>query len=77
MKTSGIEKTKSDGKQVWKIQAGVGWDELVAEAVSEGLAGIEGMSGIPGTSGASPIQNIGAYGQELSDVFLRAEFLDY
>jgi UDP-N-acetylmuramate dehydrogenase len=77
VKTAGIEKTKSDGKQVWKIQAGVDWDELVAEAVSEGLAGIEGMSGIPGTSGASPIQNIGAYGQELSDVFLRAEFLDY
>jgi UDP-N-acetylmuramate dehydrogenase len=77
VKTTGIEKTKLDGKQVWKIQAGVGWDELVAEAVSEGLAGIEGMSGIPGTCGASPVQNIGAYGQELSDVFLRAEFLDY
>ena len=77
VKTAGIEKTKSDGKQVWKIQAGVDWDELVAEAVSEGLAGIEGMSGIPGTCGASPVQNIGAYGQELSDVFLRAEFLDY
>lgn len=77
VKTQGIEKTKSAGKQVWKIQAGVDWDELVAEAVSEGLAGIEGMSGIPGTCGASPVQNIGAYGQELSDVFLRAEFLDY
>jgi UDP-N-acetylmuramate dehydrogenase len=77
VKTAGIEKTKLDGKQVWKIQAGVGWDELVAEAVAEGLAGIEGMSGIPGTCGASPVQNIGAYGQELSDVFLRAEFLDY
>jgi UDP-N-acetylmuramate dehydrogenase len=77
VKTAGIEKTKLDGRQVWKIQAGVGWDELVSEAVSEGLAGIEGMSGIPGTCGASPVQNIGAYGQELSDVFLRAEFLDY
>jgi UDP-N-acetylmuramate dehydrogenase len=77
IKTSGIEKTKLDGKQVWKISAGVDWDELVAEAVSEGLAGIEGMSGIPGTCGAAPVQNIGAYGQELSDVFLRAEFFDY
>jgi len=77
VETTGIEKTKSEGKQVWKIQAGVGWDELVAEAVSEGLAGIEGMSGIPGSCGAAPVQNIGAYGQELSDVFLRAEFLDY
>ena len=77
IKTSGIEKTKLDGKQVWKIQAGVDWDELVAESVSAGLAGIEGMSGIPGTCGAAPVQNIGAYGQELSDVFLRCEFLDY
>jgi UDP-N-acetylmuramate dehydrogenase len=77
VETTGIEKSKSDGKQVWKIPAGVDWDELVAEAVSEGLAGIEGMSGIPGTCGAAPVQNIGAYGQELSDVFLRAEFLDY
>lgn len=77
VKTKGIEKTKLSGKQVWKIQAGVDWDELVAESVSEGLAGIEAMSGIPGTSGAAPVQNIGAYGQELSDVFIRAEFLDY
>jgi len=77
IKTTGIEKTKLDGKQVWKIQAGVDWDELVAESVAAGLAGIEGMSGIPGTCGAAPVQNIGAYGQELSDVFLRCEFLDY
>jgi UDP-N-acetylmuramate dehydrogenase len=77
VETSGIEKTLLDGKQVWKIQAGVDWDELVKLSVAEGLAGIEGMSGIPGTTGAAPVQNIGAYGQELSDVFLRCEFLDY
>ena len=77
IKSTGIEKTKTAGKQVWKIQAGVNWDELVAESVAAGLAGIEGMSGIPGTCGAAPVQNIGAYGQELSDVLLRAEFLDY
>ncbi|MSZ19509.1 MAG: UDP-N-acetylmuramate dehydrogenase [Actinobacteria bacterium] len=77
VKTTGIEKTVLDGKQVWKIQAGVDWDELVKQTVDAGLAGIEGMSGIPGSCGASPVQNIGAYGQELSDVFLRAEFLDY
>ena len=77
VKTKGIEKTKHEGKQVWKIQAGVDWDQLVKESVAEGLAGIEAMSGIPGTCGAAPVQNIGAYGQELSDVFLRAEFLDY
>ena len=77
VRTSGIDKTVLDGKQVWKIQAGVDWDELVADSVAAGLAGIEGMSGIPGSCGAAPVQNIGAYGQELSDVFLRAEFLDY
>lgn len=73
----GIEKTKSANKEVWRIQAGEDWDELVRQSVEAGLAGIEAMSGIPGTVGAAPVQNIGAYGQELSDVFLRCEFLDY
>ena len=73
----GIEIQKLEGKEIWKIQAGEDWDELVAKTVDAGLAGIEAMSGIPGSVGASPVQNIGAYGQELSDVFLRAEFLDY
>jgi UDP-N-acetylmuramate dehydrogenase len=77
IKTKGIEKTIVGDKHIWKIQAGEDWDQLVASTVSEGLAGIEAMSGIPGSVGASPVQNIGAYGQELSDVFLRAEFLDY
>ena len=77
IKTKGIEKTIVGDKHIWKIQAGEDWDQLVASTVSEGLAGIEAMSGIPGSVGASPVQNIGAYGQELSDVFFRAEFLDY
>lgn len=75
--SKGIEIQKLEGKQIWKIQAGEDWDELVAKTVNAGLAGIEAMSGIPGSVGASPVQNIGAYGQELSDVFLRAEFLDF
>lgn len=74
---TGIEKKVGEGKQLWRIQAGENWDDLVASSVSDGLAGIEAMSGIPGSVGASPVQNIGAYGQELSDVFVRAEFLDY
>ena len=56
--------------------AGVPWDELVAFAVTEELAGIECLSGIPGTAGAAPIQNIGAYGQELSDTLLAVDALD-
>lgn len=75
--SKGIEREKQPGKEIWKIQAGENWDELVRQSVEAGLAGIEAMSGIPGSVGAAPVQNIGAYGQELSDVFLRAEFLDY
>jgi UDP-N-acetylmuramate dehydrogenase len=77
VRTHGIEKTKAEGREIWRIQAGEGWDDLVRQSVEQGLAGIEAMSGIPGSVGASPVQNIGAYGQELSDVFLRCEFLDY
>jgi UDP-N-acetylmuramate dehydrogenase len=74
----GIEKISAgNGKVVLRIQAGENWDDLVAQTVEWGLAGIEAMSGIPGLVGASPVQNIGAYGQELSDTLLRLEFLDY
>jgi UDP-N-acetylmuramate dehydrogenase len=48
--------------------AGESWDELVAWSVAEGLAGIEAMAGIPGLVGATPLQNVGAYGQDISEV---------
>lgn len=48
--------------------AGIHWDELVEQSVKKGLSGIEALSMIPGTAGAAPIQNIGAYGQEISQV---------
>jgi UDP-N-acetylmuramate dehydrogenase len=48
------------------IQAGEPWDGVVAQAVADGLAGIECLSGIPGSAGATPIQNVGAYGQEIA-----------
>lgn len=51
-------------------QAGTIWDDLVKQVVDRGLQGIELLSGIPGTVGAAPIQNIGAYGQELSNIFV-------
>lgn len=50
-------------------EAGLKWDKLVEKAVRRKLQGIECLSGIPGTVGGAPIQNIGAYGQEISDVF--------
>jgi UDP-N-acetylmuramate dehydrogenase len=50
------------------VAAGEPWDPFVARCVAAGLAGVECLSGIPGSVGATPIQNVGAYGQEVSDV---------
>ena len=59
-----------------RVQAGHDWDALVAACVERGWGGVEALSGIPGLAGAAPVQNIGAYGQELSDVLHSIEFLD-
>jgi UDP-N-acetylmuramate dehydrogenase len=64
------------GASTLRIEAGESWDAVVAHAVARGLAGIEALSGIPGTTGAAPIQNIGAYGQEISDVLMAIELLE-
>lgn len=56
--------------------AGEEWDRVVALAAARGLAGIEGLSGIPGTVGATPIQNVGAYGQEIAEVLEWARAVD-
>lgn len=58
------------------VGAGENWDGLVKQMVERNLSGIEAMSGIPGTVGAAPVQNIGAYGQELSDTFVSCEAYD-
>lgn len=62
-----------------EFQSGEHWDEVVNYCVQNGWGGVENMSLIPGTIGAAPIQNIGAYGQELKDVFVSLEgmFLDF
>ncbi|MGY4859202.1 UDP-N-acetylmuramate dehydrogenase [Cryobacterium sp. AP23] len=60
-----------------RVQAGEPWDDLVAHTVANGWAGIEALSGIPGTSGAAPVQNIGAYGQEIASSLVAIDFLDY
>ena len=56
---------------------GTEWDAVVAFACEKGLTGIEALSKIPGLAGAAPVQNIGAYGQELLDTFLSAEVYDF
>lgn len=57
-------------------EAGEPWVELVDYAVGQGISGIEALAGIPGSVGAAPVQNIGAYGQELSSTLRRIEFYD-
>ena len=59
-----------------KIGAGENWDEVVGKTVDMGLSGIEAMSAIPGTSGAAPVQNVGAYGQEIADTLVSLEAFD-
>jgi UDP-N-acetylmuramate dehydrogenase len=58
------------------ISAGENWDEFVATTINRGFAGLETLSGIPGTVGAAPIQNIGAYGHEVSEFITRVRTYD-
>jgi UDP-N-acetylmuramate dehydrogenase len=61
---------------LFSVGAGVNWDEFVAQAVVQNCAGIECLSGIPGSVGATPVQNVGAYGQEVSDTVESVRALD-
>jgi UDP-N-acetylmuramate dehydrogenase len=70
--TRGIER---DG-DVLHVAAGEPWDPFVGRCVGEGLSGIECLSGIPGSVGATPIQNVGAYGQEVSETIASVRVLD-
>jgi UDP-N-acetylmuramate dehydrogenase len=58
------------------IGAGASWDELVERTVARGWAGLECLSGIPGCAGATPIQNVGAYGQEVADTLAAVRAYD-
>ncbi len=66
----------ADGRVRVLAGAGMEWDELVERTVREGLAGLECLSGIPGRVGACPIQNVGAYGQEVADTLRAVHVLD-
>ena len=77
VETRGIQLDEIPSGALIRVQAGENWDEFVAHTVAAGLSGIEALSGIPGTVGAAPVQNIGAYGQEVADVITRVEFLNY
>ncbi|KAJ5785281.1 uncharacterized protein N7503_010493 [Penicillium pulvis] len=73
----GIELVSEDeNNKVLRVGAGVEWTSLVDYCIHNDLGGLENLSLIPGTVGAAPIQNIGAYGAELSDVLLNVEVID-
>ena len=73
----GFETLADDDKGVTvKIGAGENWDEAVGRCVGMGLSGIENLSAIPGCAGAAPVQNIGAYGQEIADTLVELEAYD-
>ena len=70
LEIKGIHLLKEDGDQLWvEVGAGEMWHELVLHSIAQDWAGLENLSLIPGTVGASPMQNIGAYGVEIKDVF--------
>ena len=76
--TSGITPESADycGGAVVRVAAGEVWDDVVAHAVAQGWAGVEGLSGIPGLTGATPIQNVGAYGQDVSQTVAQVRTWD-
>ncbi len=72
----GVEAVEADGAVLVTAGAGEPWDPFVARCVERGWAGLECLSGIPGCVGATPIQNVGAYGQDVSETLERVHALD-
>ena len=73
---SGISTRESNGKRLFHAGAGEDWDKLVALSVEQNCAGIECMSGIPGTVGGTPVQNVGAYGQEVAETITSVRVIE-
>ena len=65
-----------DGKVLFDVGAGESWDKFVSRAVMARCAGVECLSGIPGSVGGTPVQNVGAYGQEVSETIAEVQVLD-
>lgn len=76
MAATGITTTDTGNGAIVSAGAGESWDTLVESAVTRGLSGVECLSGIPGTVGGTPIQNVGAYGQEVAAVIERVVAFD-
>ena len=65
-----------DGRTLFDVGAGESWDKFVSHAVIARCAGVECLSGIPGSVGGTPVQNVGAYGQEVSETIASVQVLD-
>lgn len=77
VRTRGVDVSIDSCSGAWvTVAAGEPWDDLVARAVAEEWSGIEALSGIPGLTGGTPIQNVGAYGQEVADTIARVTAYD-
>ena len=77
--TSGIERRpghNDEGKVLFDVGAGESWDRFVSQAVVAQCAGVECLTGIPGSVGGTPVQNVGAYGQEVSETIESVEVFD-
>ena len=76
--TRGVRPESVDycGGALVRVAAGEVWDELVVRAVAEGWTGVEALSGIPGSAGATPVQNVGAYGQEVAQTIASVRVWD-
>ena len=66
-----IEQRKEGDRVVFEVAAGEDWDGFVAQSVAASCGGLECLSGIPGTVGGTPVQNVGAYGQEVADTIVK------
>lgn len=77
LRTRGIREIARDEESVTlRVAAGEVWDDFVARTVAEDLSGVECLSGIPGSAGATPIQNVGAYGQEVAHTIVAVHAYD-
>jgi UDP-N-acetylmuramate dehydrogenase len=76
VRTRGVTRRDAGDAVELEVEAGEPWDDLVAFTVDQGLAGMEALSGIPGATGATPVQNVGAYGQEVAALITEVQVYD-
>ena len=74
--TGAVERSQVEGAEHRIVPAGIVWEDLVDQVNADGLSGIECLAGIPGLTGGTPVQNVGAYGQEVADTIEGVRALD-